>query len=86
MMAGEWTQRTLEALRGSGHRNGVARRAVVEHLGGQDCCLTAQEIFDGLRAEGRQVGIASIYGRRARRRPSRRLPQLSRGLVTGRLR
>ena len=60
-MAGDWSQRTLEALRGGGYRNGIARRAVVEHLGDQDCCLTAQEIFDGLRAEGRQVGIASIY-------------------------
>jgi Fur family ferric uptake transcriptional regulator len=57
----DWTQRTLEALRGSGYRNGVARRAVVELLGRQDCCLTAQEIFDELRAENRQVGIASIY-------------------------
>ena len=57
----DWTRRTLDALRGSGYRNGLARRAVVELLGDQDCCLTAQEIFDGLRAEGRQVGIASIY-------------------------
>jgi Fur family ferric uptake transcriptional regulator len=57
----EWTQRTLESLRGGGYRNGVARRAVVELLGRQDCCLTAQEIFDELRADGRRVGIASIY-------------------------
>ena len=57
----DWTQRTLEALRGGGYRNGLARRAVVELLGRQDCCLTAQEIFDRLRSEGRQVGIASIY-------------------------
>lgn len=57
----DWTQRTLEALQGGGYRNGLARRAVVELLGRQDCCLTAQEIFDELRAEGRQVGIASIY-------------------------
>jgi Fur family ferric uptake transcriptional regulator len=34
---------------------------VVELLGRQRCCLTAQEIFDSLRAEGRQVGIASVY-------------------------
>ena len=60
-MAADWTQRTLEALRGGGYRNGLARRAVVELLGRQDCCLTAQEIFDELRAEDRQVGIASIY-------------------------
>jgi Fur family ferric uptake transcriptional regulator len=57
----EWTQRTLDTLRGGGYRNGEARRTVVELLGRQDCCLTAQEIFDGLRADGRQVGIASIY-------------------------
>jgi Fur family ferric uptake transcriptional regulator len=57
----DWTQRTLAALQGDGYRNGLARRAVVELLGQQDCCLTAQEIFDTLRADGRKVGIASIY-------------------------
>jgi Fur family ferric uptake transcriptional regulator len=57
----DWTERTLEALHGSGYRNGLARRAVVELLGRQNCCLTAQEIFDALRAEDRRVGIASIY-------------------------
>jgi len=57
----DWTEQTLASLRGGGYRNGVARRAVVELLGRQDCCLTAQDIFDRLRAEGRQVGIASIY-------------------------
>ena len=61
MQATDWAEQTLHSLRGSGYRNGVARRAVVELLGRQDCCLTAQEIFDRLRAEGRQVGIASIY-------------------------
>ena len=61
MQATGWTEQTLGSLRGGGYRNGVARRAVVELLGRQDCCLTAQEIFDELRAEGRQVGIASIY-------------------------
>ena len=60
-MTADWTQRTLDALHGGGYRNGLARRAVVELLGRQDCCLTAQEIFDELRGEGRQVGIASIY-------------------------
>jgi Fur family transcriptional regulator, ferric uptake regulator len=42
---------------------------VIELLGRQDCCLTAQEIFDQLRGEGRRVGIASVY---------RALDQLSR--------
>ena len=57
----DWTRLTLESLSGGGHRNGLARRAVVELLSRQDCCLTAQEIFDALRAEDRQVGIASVY-------------------------
>jgi Fur family ferric uptake transcriptional regulator len=68
-----WAEHTLTALEGSGRRGGDARRAVVELLGRQDCCLTAQQIFDKLRADGRRVGIASVY---------RVLEQLSeRGLV-----
>jgi Fur family ferric uptake transcriptional regulator len=68
-----WSEQALAALEGNG-RSGGARRAVVELLGRQDCCLTAQEIFDRLRAEGgRRVGIATVY---------RVLEQLSeRGLV-----
>jgi Fur family ferric uptake transcriptional regulator len=67
-----WTETTLETLRAKG-RDGGARRAVVELLGSHRCCLTAQEIFDELRAGGRRVGIASVY---------RTLEQLARdGLV-----
>jgi Fur family ferric uptake transcriptional regulator len=57
----DWTETTLAVLRAGGYRSGGARRTVVELLGRQDCCLTAQEIFDRLRAEGRSVGIASVY-------------------------
>jgi Fur family ferric uptake transcriptional regulator len=57
----DWTTTTLDALRRSGHRDSAARRAVIELLGRQRCCLTAQEIFDRLRADGRKVGIASVY-------------------------
>jgi Fur family ferric uptake transcriptional regulator len=56
-----WTEATIASLRSRGHRNGGARRAVIELLGRQRCCLTAQEIFDQLRTEGRRVGIASVY-------------------------
>ncbi|MGB2954167.1 MAG: Fur family transcriptional regulator [Gaiellaceae bacterium] len=56
-----WAEATLASLHTKGHRNGGARRAVVELLGRQHCCLTAQEIFDQLRSEGRPVGIASVY-------------------------
>lgn len=56
-----WTETTLASLQARGHRNSGARRAVVELLGRQHCCLTAQEIFDQLRDDGRRVGIASVY-------------------------
>ena len=59
--SGDWAEHTLGELLGKGFRNGGARRAVIELLSAQDCCLTAQEIFDGLRASGRRVGIASVY-------------------------
>jgi Fur family transcriptional regulator, ferric uptake regulator len=56
-----WSDATLASLRSKGHRDGGARRAVIELLGRQHCCLTAQEIFDRLRLEGRRIGIASVY-------------------------
>src|SRR5436853_7648633 len=68
-MTATWTEQTLASLRSKGQRDGGARRAVIELLGRQQCCLTAQEIFDKLRSEGRRVGIASVY---------RTLEQLSR--------
>jgi Fur family ferric uptake transcriptional regulator len=57
----EWVDATYAALLGKGLRRGSARRAVIEVLAAQNCCLTAQEIFDLLRASGRRVGIASVY-------------------------
>jgi Fur family transcriptional regulator, ferric uptake regulator len=60
-MTSDWTAHTIEALDRAGYRSGGARRAVIELLGRQDCCLSAQEIFDGLRAQSRPVGIASVY-------------------------
>jgi len=56
-----WADETVDRLLAKGLRNGGARRTVIELLAEQNCCLTAQEIFDELRASGRQVGIASIY-------------------------
>ncbi len=56
-----WTASALDRLRESSGRSGTARRAVVEFLGGQDCCVSAQEIHDGVRARGVRLGIASVY-------------------------
>jgi len=57
----EWAEHALAELKRSGRRSGGARVAVIELIAQQDCCLTAQEIFDQLRSEGRDVGIASVY-------------------------
>ena len=56
-----WKEHARTELRRAGARTGGAREAVIEHLAAQDCCLSAQELFDELRAEGRAVGIASVY-------------------------
>lgn len=56
-----WSARALENLQAEGLRNGGARRTVVEYLGAQLCCRSAQEIFDGIRAGGGRVGVASVY-------------------------
>ena len=64
MDAGEgssWADLANRSLAGAGHRSGGARAAVVDLLARQDCCLSAQEIFDELRAQDRRVGIASVY-------------------------
>ncbi|HEX3806030.1 MAG TPA: Fur family transcriptional regulator [Gaiellaceae bacterium] len=60
-LAQSWAETTLNGLLAKGLRQGSARRAIVELLGEQDCCLTAQEILDRLRAADRRVGIASVY-------------------------
>jgi Fur family ferric uptake transcriptional regulator len=56
-----WAGHALDRVARAGHRSGGARRAVIESLAAQDCCRSAQEIFDGLRDQGRAVGIASVY-------------------------
>ena len=61
MPDGTWTREALSRLRESSGRSGSARRAVVELLGRQGCCLSAQEIHERLRASGSRVGIASVY-------------------------
>jgi Fur family transcriptional regulator, ferric uptake regulator len=57
----EWAEHALGELRRAGHRSGGARTAVLDVIARQHCCLTAQEIFDDLRAGGRDAGIASVY-------------------------
>jgi Fur family ferric uptake transcriptional regulator len=56
-----WTNEARESLAAAGYRRGGARSAVVELLGRQNCCLSAQEIHERLRRARRAVGIASVY-------------------------
>jgi Fur family ferric uptake transcriptional regulator len=58
---GVWSEQVEAGLEAAGLRRGGARRAVVEHLARQSCCLSAQEIHEGLRRDGVRVGIASVY-------------------------
>ena len=51
----------LARMRSESGRSGGARRAVVEFLAAQRCCLSAQEIHDGIRSNGMRVGLASVY-------------------------
>ena len=56
-----WVEHAAEALRRAGHRSSAPRMAVVETLGRHDCVLTAREIADRLRSEGRDIGVATVY-------------------------
>ena len=56
-----WLEHAVERLRDAGHRPGGARRAVLETLAEQACCLTAVELYERVRAAGRPVGLASVY-------------------------
>jgi Fur family transcriptional regulator, ferric uptake regulator len=56
-----WTDTALTGLRAASGRSGGARRLVVELLGEQNCCLSAQELYELVRAGGGRVGIASVY-------------------------
>jgi Fur family ferric uptake transcriptional regulator len=60
-MSEGWIDDSLARLRDASGRSGGARRVVVEFLGGQECCASAQEIHDAVRAAGARVGIASVY-------------------------
>jgi Fur family ferric uptake transcriptional regulator len=60
-MTGVWASFARDVLRGSGARSGAAREAVIAYLAKQHCCVSAQDVLNGLRAEDRPVGIASVY-------------------------
>ena len=56
-----WREHTDATLRAAGHRAGSGRRAVIEVLARHDCLLTANDILDELRRDGRRIGFATVY-------------------------
>ena len=57
----DWSEHALTALRLAGLRSGGARSAVVGFLDRQACCVSAHEIFEGVRPDRGGLGIASVY-------------------------
>ncbi|MGH2921695.1 MAG: Fur family transcriptional regulator [Gaiellaceae bacterium] len=56
-----WEAHATTTLAGAGRRAGRARRLVISLLAGQQCCLSANEIFEALRAKDHKIGLASVY-------------------------
>ena len=56
-----WADHALSKLSDAGYRRGGARTAVVEMLGRQTCAVSARDIDDSLRGEGKAIGRASVY-------------------------
>ena len=61
MSHSDWSEHALAKLADAGYRRGGARTAVVQMLGRQSCAVSARDIDDALRAEGRTIGRASVY-------------------------
>ena len=59
--ASGWSEHAEAALRSAGYRSSAPRRAIVETLARHGCLLTAREISDRLRREGRDIGVATVY-------------------------
>ena len=57
----DWVDHARRDLAAAGFRSGGAREAVLRLLAEQPCCLSAQQIFDRLRARSESVGLASVY-------------------------
>lgn len=59
--AESWIEFAEGELQRAGHRASMPRSAVLELIGRQDCVRSAHEIADELRADGRRVGVATVY-------------------------
>jgi Fur family ferric uptake transcriptional regulator len=53
-----WTAEARDRLRAAGYRAGGARARLIDYLGSQTCCRSAQEIHGALSD---RVGLATVY-------------------------
>lgn len=56
-----WTDHVGDVLARAGLKHGGARQRIVDLLAREPCALSAVEIEDALRAQGKPTGRASIY-------------------------
>ena len=57
----EWSEHVHAVLSQAGLKRGASRERVIELLASKPCALSAVEIEDELRANGRPTGRASVY-------------------------
>lgn len=57
----DWGEHAETALRSAGYRSSAPRMAIVEILASHGCLLTARQISDRLREDGRDIGVATVY-------------------------
>jgi Fur family ferric uptake transcriptional regulator len=60
-MAQGWSEHVGAVLARAGLKHGGARQRIIDLLAREPCALSAVEIEDALRAEGKPTGRASIY-------------------------
>lgn len=59
--ARDWSEHVHTVLNRAGLKRGGARQRIVDLLASEPCALSAVEIEDALRAQGKPTGRASIY-------------------------
>jgi Fur family ferric uptake transcriptional regulator len=59
--AATWTKHVDDVLARAGLKHGGARQRIIDLLADESCALSAVEIEDALRLQGKPTGRASIY-------------------------
>lgn len=56
-----WVGRAETELRRAGHHSTLPRSRIIEAIGAQSCAVTADELSQRLRDDGRPIGNATVY-------------------------